>query len=106
MFYFLGDFNFPGIDCSMLASESSIGRNFFELIKGCGLNQFLVQGTYRHGNTLDLILSCADDLSIWIFKTSFSDQKAFCSQIEFSSENFTEKGFACALIYIHIFNNS
>jgi len=50
----MGDFNYPGINWSMLTSHST-GNDFLELVLDCFLQQ-LVNGPTRLDNTLDLVL--------------------------------------------------
>ena len=78
----------------MLSFKNPIELHFIELNKDYGVNDFVEQGENKYGNTLDLILSCADNLPYCVFY-SFNDHKAFCFRIMLSSKIFIENIFEC-----------
>ena len=51
----------------MLSFKNPIDIDFIELYKDYGVNDFVEQGAIKYGNTLDLILSCADNLPYCVF---------------------------------------
>ena len=77
-YYFLGDYNFPGIDWTTLTAKCTVERQFRDIVNDCGLIQFINIPTHSRGNILDLVLSTVDTLSYAVLDASFTDHKVIC----------------------------
>ena len=56
---FVGDFNFPDIDWTVLMGSTSQSNCFCNFIFDCNLSQHVLEPTHVRGNHLDLIISSA-----------------------------------------------
>ena len=71
-YYFLGDYNFSGIDWTTLTAKSTVESQFLDIVNDCGLNQFINMPTHSRGNILDLVLSTVDTLSSAVLDAPFT----------------------------------
>ena len=86
-YFFLGDYSFPGIDCTTLTAKSTVERQFLDIVNDFGLNQFINMPTQSRGNILDLVLSTVDTLSYAVLDAPFTDHKFICFQVALHSRS-------------------
>ena len=93
-YYFLGDYNFPGIDWTNLTAKSTAEQQFLDIVNDCGLNQFINMPTHSCGNILDLVLSTVDTLSYEVSDAPLTDHKVVCFQVALHSHSTSAKVYA------------
>ena len=86
-YYFLGDYNFSGIDWTTLTAKSTTEQQFLDIVNDCGLNQFINTPTHSRSNILDLVFSTVDTLSYAVLDASFTDHRVVCFQVALHSHS-------------------
>ena len=86
-YYFLGDYNFPGVRLTSLTAKNTFERQLLNIVKDWGPNKFINMATHSRGNILDLGLSTVDTLSYAVLDASFTDHKVVCFQVALHSRS-------------------